>query len=164
MTDPRQRQELGILLFVANRALEQRAFDAVVAAGITDITLAQARIAARIAPDGSRVSDLAERARVTKQSAASLVEQLEKAEYVERVPDPTDGRARLVRLTPRLQRVAAVADAEVARVLAEWADHLGESRLEQLHRILSDLREITDPWVALVSANPSTGGKPCDST
>jgi DNA-binding MarR family transcriptional regulator len=111
VTTSRQRQELGLLLFVANRALEQRAFDAVAAAGITDITLAQARIAARIAPDGSRVSDLAEQARVTKQSAAALVEQLEKAEYVERVPDPTDGRARLVRLTPRLQRVAEVADA-----------------------------------------------------
>ena len=146
MTDPRQRQELGILLFVANRALEQRAFDAVVAAGITDITLAQARIAARIAPNGSRVSDLAEQARVTKQSASSLVEQLEKAEYVERVPDPTDGRARLVRLTPRLRRVAEAADAEVARVLAEWTDHIGEDRLQQLHEILRDLRGITDPW------------------
>lgn len=145
MTDPRQRQELGILLFVANRALEQRAFDAVVAAGITDITLAQARIAARIAPDGSRVSDLAEQARVTKQSAASLVEQLEKAGYVERVADPTDGRARLVRLTPKLQRVGRVADAEVARVLAEWADHVGAARLRQLHETLHDLRAIIDP-------------------
>ena len=146
MTIPRQRHELGILLFVANRALEQRAFDAVVAAGITDITLAQARIAARIAPDGSRVSDLAEQARVTKQSAASLVEQLERAGYVERVPDPTDGRARLVRLTSRLRQVARVADAEVDAVLTEWADRVGEDRLEQLHDILRDLRGITDPW------------------
>jgi DNA-binding MarR family transcriptional regulator len=146
VADPRQRQELGILLFVANRALEQRAFNAVVAAGITDITLAQARIAARIAPDGSRVADLAGQARVTKQSAASLVEQLEKAAYVERVPDPTDGRARLVRWTPRLQRVAEAADAELARVLAERADQVGEDRLQQLHEILRDLRGITDPW------------------
>ncbi len=135
-----------MLLFVANRALEQRAYDAVVAAGITDITLAQARIAARIAPGGSRVSDLAEQARVTKQSAASLVEQLEKARYVERVPDPTDGRARLVRLTPRLHPVAEAADAEVERVLAEWAAHVGEKRLNQLHDTLRDLRAITDPW------------------
>jgi len=142
----RQRQELGILLFVANRALEQRAFDAIVAAGITDITLAQARVAARISPDGSRVSDLAEQARVTKQSAAFLVEQLETAGYVERVPDPTDGRARLVRLTSRAGRVARAADAEVQRVLAEWADHVGEERLRQMHETLRDLREITDPW------------------
>ena len=141
-----QLQELGILLFVANRALEQRAFDAVVAAGITDITLAQARVAARIGPDGSRVSELAEQARVTKQSAAFLVEQLETAGYVERVPDPTDGRARLVRLTTRARRVARAADAEVQRVLTEWAHHVGEERLRQMHETLRDLREITDPW------------------
>lgn len=146
MPVPRQRQELGVLLFVANRALEQQVFDALVAAGVTDLTPAQARIAARIAPDGSRVSDLAAQARVTKQSAASLVEQLERAGYVERVPDPTDGRARLVRLTPRLARVAEVADAEVERVLAGWARVVGEERLDDLHGILRDLRGVTDPW------------------
>ena len=146
MDDPGQRQELGILLFVANRALEQRAFDAVVAAGFTDITPAQARVAARIGPDGSRVSDLAEQARVTKQSAAFLVEQLEAAGYVERVPDPTDGRARLVRLTSRARGVVRAAGAAVERVLAEWSDHVGERRLRQVHETLRDLREITDPW------------------
>ena len=134
------------MLFVANRALEQRAFDAVVAAGITDITLAQARVAARIAPGGTRVSDLALQARVTKQSAAFLVEQLEAAGYVERDFDPTDRRARLVRLTPRAQRVAQAANAEVERVLAEWADHVGEERLRQVYETLRDLRQITDPW------------------
>lgn len=146
MNTPGQRRELGILLFVANRELERRAHDAVVAAGITDITVAQARVAARISPDGSRVSELADQARVSKQSAAFLVEQLEAAGYVERVPDPTDGRARLVRLTTRTRRVAEVADAEVERVLAEWADHVGEDRLRQVHETLRDLREITDPW------------------
>jgi DNA-binding MarR family transcriptional regulator len=75
-----------------------------------------------------------------------LVEQPEKADYVERVPDPTDGRARLVRPTPRLRRVAQVADAQIARVLAEWADHVGEDGLQQRHETLRDLREITDPW------------------
>lgn len=134
------------MLFVANRELERRAHDALVAAGITNITLAQARVAARISPHGSRVSDLADQARVTKQSAAFLVEQLEAAGYVERAPDPTDGRARLVRLTTRARRVAEVADAEVQRVLAEWADHVGEERLRQVHETLRDLREITDPW------------------
>jgi len=141
-----QRRDLGILLFIANRALEQRAFDAVVDAGFTDITLAQARVAARISLQGSRVTELAEQARVTKQSAAFLVEQLEAAGYVQRDPDPTDGRARLVRLTPRAQRVAQVADAEVERVLTEWSDHVGQKRLRQMHQTLRDLRQITDPW------------------
>jgi DNA-binding MarR family transcriptional regulator len=142
----RQQPNLGILLYVAYRALEQRAHDAVAAAGITDITLAQARIAARIGPHGTRVSELAERARVTKQSAGFLVEQLEATGYVERVPDPADRRARLVRLTARADRVVTAANTEVERVLAEWAEHVGEDRLRQVHDTLLDLREITDPW------------------
>jgi DNA-binding MarR family transcriptional regulator len=143
----RQEPNLGVLLFIAHRALEQRAHDAVVAAGVTDITLAQARIAARIGPGGTRVSDLAAQARVTKQSAAFLVEQLEAAGYVERVPDPADGRARLVRLTARADRVVKTANAEVERVLTEWADHVGVDRLRQVSQTLLDLREITDPWL-----------------
>jgi DNA-binding MarR family transcriptional regulator len=142
----RQEPNLGILLFVAYRALEQRAHDAVIAAGIADITLAQARIAARIGPHGTRVSDLAEQARVTRQSAGFLVDQLESAGYVERVPDPTDRRARLVRLTARADRVVKTANAEVERVLAEWSDHVGADRLQRMHETLQDLREITDPW------------------
>ena len=58
----------------------------------------------------------------------------------------TDGRARLVRLTTRALRLTQVADAEVERVLAEWADHVGEERLRQMNETLRDLREITDPW------------------
>jgi DNA-binding MarR family transcriptional regulator len=142
----RQEPNLGILLFVAYRALEQRAHDAIVAASITDITLAQARVAARIGQHGTRVSELAEQARVTKQSAGFLVQQLEAAGYVERVPDPTDRRARLVRLTARGDRVVQTANAEVDRVLTEWATRVGTNRLQQMHETLLDLRPITDPW------------------
>ncbi|MDX6318059.1 MAG: hypothetical protein QOD35_1459 [Nocardioidaceae bacterium] len=146
MTTNRQEPNLGILLFVAYRALERRAHDALVAADITDITLAQARIAARIGPHGTRVSELAEQARVTKQSAGFLVEQLEATGYVERVPDPADRRARLVRLTTRADKVVKTANSEVDRVLAEWAEHVGPDRLRQVYETLLDLREITDPW------------------
>jgi DNA-binding MarR family transcriptional regulator len=146
VTTERQEPNLGVLLFVAYRALEQRAHHALVAAGITDITMAQARIAARIGPNGTRVSELAERARVTKQSAGFLVEQLEAAGYVDRVSDPTDRRARLVRLTAHADRVVEAANSEVERVLAEWSEHVGADRLRQLYDTLLDLREITDPW------------------
>ena len=46
--------------------------------------------------DGTRVSVLAERAQITKQSMAELVAHLEHHGYVERVPDPADRRAKLV--------------------------------------------------------------------
>jgi DNA-binding MarR family transcriptional regulator len=141
-----QEPNLGILLFIANRSLEQRAHDAIVAAGITDITLAQARVASRIGPLGTRISDLAAQARVTKQTAAFLVQQLEAVGYVERVPDPDDGRARLVRLTASADQVVSAANAEVERALGEWAQHVGPERLRQVHQTLLELRNLIDPW------------------
>src|SRR6476620_1735621 len=90
---------VGLLMFIASRDVENRVLAAMRRAGIDDITLAQARVAARIGPKGTRLSDLAEQAEVTKQTATALVDRLEASGYVERVPDPSDGRARLVRLT-----------------------------------------------------------------
>jgi len=80
-------------MFIAGRAAEIRILDAVQRAGYPDITMAQARIAARIGPDGTRLGALAEQAQVAKQTATALVDRLERAGYVERVVDPTDARA-----------------------------------------------------------------------
>ena len=91
----------SLLMFIAQRSAEGRIYEAVRHAGFTDVTVAQGRLAAGIDPDGTRLSVLAERAQVAKQTATALVDHLERSGYVERVPDPADGRARLVRLTDR---------------------------------------------------------------
>jgi DNA-binding MarR family transcriptional regulator len=136
----------GLLLFLPYRALEQRVLAAVVAAGFDDLTPARARVFQRIAPGGSRLTDLAEQAQITKQSAGFLVDQLQERGYVERVPDPSDARARLVRIAGRGERVLPVAAAAVAQVEAEWAEHLGPRSMEQLRAALERLAEITDPY------------------
>ncbi|WP_141812039.1 MarR family winged helix-turn-helix transcriptional regulator [Nocardia bhagyanarayanae] len=133
-------------MFIPYRAMEQRVFDALAAAGYADITVAQARLVQRLGPDGTRLTLLAEQAQVTKQTAGFLVDQLERAGYVERVPDPADGRARLVRLTERGEAVTALANRTVAAVEAEWREVLGERTMNQLRRALTKLREHTDPF------------------
>ena len=137
---------LGLLLFIPYRAMESRVMAELVRAGFDDLTLAQAKLFQRIAPDGSRLTDLAEQAQVTKQSAAFLVDQLEAAGYVRRKPDPTDGRARLVCIADRGARAVAVSAEIVDAVEEEWTRHLGPGRTSQLRGILADLREITDPY------------------
>lgn len=137
---------LGLLLLLPYRSMEARVFAALAAAGFDDFTPAQARVFQRIAPGGSRLTDLAEQAQITKQSAGFLVDQLARAGYVERAPDPTDARARLVRIAPRGARAVPLAAAIVAEVEAEWAAHLGAGRVDQLREILTDLRDITDPY------------------
>ena len=141
MSDP----SLGVLLFLPYRHLEQRILDAVVAAGYP-VTLAQARVFQRVDADGSRLTDLAAAAQVTKQTAGFLVDQLVAGGYVERVPDPTDARARLVRITAHGYAAIAVARAVQDEIEGKWRDHLGAAELERLRRSLLRLREITDPW------------------
>lgn len=134
-----------MLLFIPYRAMEVRVLEAVVAAGYP-VTMAQARVFQRIAPDGSRLTDLAAAAEVTKQSAGFLVDQLEANGYVERVPDPSDARARLIRLTSRGHEVVAVARPVQQQVEAEWVAHLGRERTEQLYATLAELRKVADPF------------------
>ena len=86
----------ALLMFISFRHAEERIVEHLRAHGFADLTLAQGRLAARVAEGGSRVTELAEAAQVTKQTAGFLVNQLEKGGYVERVPDPSDARARLV--------------------------------------------------------------------
>jgi DNA-binding MarR family transcriptional regulator len=137
---------VGVLLFLPYRAMETRVFEGLAAAGFADLTPAQARVLQRIAPGGSRLTDLAAQAAITKQSAGFLVDQLEGGGYVERVPDPADGRARLVQIAERGRRSVETSRGIVAQVEAAWTAHLGERRMAQLRRILADLREVTDPW------------------
>jgi DNA-binding MarR family transcriptional regulator len=92
------------------------------------------------------VTELAEHARITKQTAGFLVDQLERAGYVRRVPDPADARARLVQIAPRGEAAIAVARAAEAEVEAEWTRYLGKQGANQLRRALTRLRQITDPY------------------
>src|ERR687898_799338 len=50
---------------------------------------------------GSRLTDLAERAGLTKQAVGEAVAELERKGYLKRVPDPQDGRAKIIKLTER---------------------------------------------------------------
>ena len=136
----------ALLMFIAHRAAEGRVFEALRSAGFDDLTLAQCRICQRLNADGIRVTDVAEQASVTKQTAGALVDELAANGYVTRRPDPRDARARLVVLTDRGEELCAAAAAEVGRIEAEWRSHLGATAYAELCAALVSLREITDPY------------------
>ena len=136
----------SLLMFISARAAADRIFRAVHDAGFEDVTIAQSRLLMGIDIDGTRLSVLAERAQIAKQTATALVDKLERAGYVERVLDPSDGRARLVRMTPRAEAVLPLARAEEDRIEAEWRAHLGPELMDHLREALTALRDITDPY------------------
>jgi DNA-binding MarR family transcriptional regulator len=90
---------------------------------------------------GTRVSVLAERAQITKQSMAELVAHLEHHGYVERIPDPADRRAKLVRATARGDELYAIAREFVAELELQWTKRLGKKKMRQLRELLEELNE-----------------------
>jgi DNA-binding MarR family transcriptional regulator len=92
--------------------------------------------------EGTRVSDLARRAQITKQSMAELVAHLERYGYVERVPDPSDRRAKLVRTTTKGQELHSIARAFVAELEERWGARLGKVKMEQLKQLLAELNRV----------------------
>ena len=89
---------------------------------------------------GTTVSLLAERAQMTKQAMAELVRHLETHGYVERVPDPTDGRAKLVLPTDRGREVFAIAQRLVPEVEDLVRNIIGADRMSALSDDLEAIR------------------------
>jgi DNA-binding MarR family transcriptional regulator len=139
-TSPRSRPaNLAILLRepfrVGNEVLHRRFAQR----GHPDIRPAHGNVMQFLDDDGTTVSVLAQRAQITKQSMAELVEHLERLGYVERVPDPSDRRAKLVRATPRGRQLYAIAGEVVAEIEAEWTKRLGKAKMRQLRELLEEL-------------------------
>ncbi len=93
---------------------------------------------------GLRLTDLAEQTHTTKQALRYTINQLEAAGYVERVPDPTDGRAKIIRFTERGWQGRRVADEIIASIERECVQRLGEERMKQLEVLMKDVSSVLE--------------------
>ncbi len=123
---------LGVALGAFGDELSKR----VGAAGLTDVRPSHGCVFGTIDPQGSRLTDLAQRANMTKQSVGEATSDLEQLGYVERVPDPNDGRAKIIRLTERGREAQAVGRLLIADIEREWAQRYGEERVADLRDVL----------------------------
>ena len=89
-----------------------------------------------IDPEGTRLTELAARARMTKQSVGEVTSDLEQRGYVERVPDPSDGRAKIIRLTERGRAAQALGVGLIDEIEQEWAERFGAERVAALREAL----------------------------
>jgi len=93
---------------------------------------------------GLRLTELAERTHTTKQAMRYTINQLEAAGYVERVPDPTDGRAKIIRLTERGWKLRRVGDEIIASLEEECVRQLGEERMRQFEALMKDVSSVLE--------------------
>jgi DNA-binding MarR family transcriptional regulator len=106
------------------------------AAGLDGIRPAQAVALVPLALGPLHASALADRLRVTRQAVAQAVAALERHGYVTRVPDPDDGRVRLIELTPRGRQVLRVMRSNAVELENKWQRALGKRRLAEFRETL----------------------------
>jgi DNA-binding MarR family transcriptional regulator len=140
----RHRPHLGVLLERARRRLYDQVARDAHQAGFTELRPAHAAVFAFLPADGTRLTELARRAQVTKQSMGELVRDLERSGYLVQLPDPADGRAKIVTFTDRGRVANEVGILAVSSVEDEWAERIGADRARELRATLEALTELRD--------------------
>jgi DNA-binding MarR family transcriptional regulator len=102
---------------------------------------AHSAVFAQLRPEGSRLTALARGANMTPQAMGELVDELEQLGYVERRPDPTDRRAKLIVLTRRGRNCVEAGMATIDGIEARLTELLGERGHRQLRTLLQKVLE-----------------------
>jgi DNA-binding MarR family transcriptional regulator len=92
-----------------------------------------------LAKDGGRITELAEQLAISKQAVNQTINQIEDAGYVQRRPDPLDGRAKRVVLTAAGEQLLRQGAALLATIEMEFVAVIGRDGLERLSANLAAL-------------------------
>jgi DNA-binding MarR family transcriptional regulator len=137
--------DLARLLLGAHRALTADLAVELEERGWPDLRASHATLLLNVdRRTGTRLTELARRAGVTKQAVMVVVDDLEMRGLVRRTPDLDDGRAKVVRLTARGRTCAAECRRAVAAVEARARRSLGGRRYDGLRESLELLLETAD--------------------
>src|SRR5580698_8460906 len=102
----------------------------------------QRRVLGRTPLEGIRVTALAERTQMTAQALGTIVDVLVLTGYLERVRDPHDRRAKLLRPTEAGRRVHAIARGKLAVLEDRWRHELGDRQWRELRSTLAFLSRL----------------------
>ncbi len=130
---------IGALLAIPHYELQRRVEAGFADAGLPEIRPAHNPIFQWLPEDGARVTELAAQIGTTKQAVGYLVDYLEAHGFLERVSDPRDGRAFLVRRTQKGWLVNETARRLVEEIQADWAERIGQERMAELLGLLGEL-------------------------
>jgi DNA-binding MarR family transcriptional regulator len=134
-----RRQDFLALLHEAADAVVGELAARTEALGYGDVRGAHGCVFGNIDPDGMRLTELAERAGMTKQAVGEAVSDLERLGYAERAADATDGRAKIIRLTKRGQAAQNAGFQIIAEIEDEWRKRFGASRVDGMRSLLLDI-------------------------
>lgn len=132
--------DLARLLLECHRALSSELVSGLVERGYPDLRPGHASVFLHVdRRAGTRLTELARRARMTKQGMMLVVDDLESRGYVRRAPDPDDARAKVVKLTAHGRRAAGECRRVVQALETRTRRALGERRYEALREALDEM-------------------------
>jgi DNA-binding MarR family transcriptional regulator len=129
----------------ADRALQQHMVASAHAHGRTDVKPAHDAVFSILGDHGERPADLAARAGITRQSMGEVIREMVANGLLEMVPDPSDGRAKIVTYTEEGKAFASEGYRHLRRLEARFEDEFGadyEAARAVLERIVTLLDEI----------------------
>jgi DNA-binding MarR family transcriptional regulator len=131
--------DFGILLGLAYSAFVDELRAHLAEKGFDGLNRSFGYVARALAEDSLSLSELAGRLGITSQGALKIVDDMEQNRYLERSPDPSDGRAKRLRLTKRGRAALAAARAFHARFEADLARRMGTRPTAALRSALTHL-------------------------
>ena len=137
---PSGTDHFGNLLRDPTLAGQQLVAEELARRGFADLRPALLAVAQHVGAEGTRVTELAARAWLTKATVVHAVDELERLGYVSREPDPADRRAKLVRMTARGHAAEQIGREVIADLRAAWAELIGEEEMDALEAGLRRLR------------------------
>jgi DNA-binding MarR family transcriptional regulator len=132
-------RHVGAMLRMVSQWVRDEVYEGVVDAGYEDLNPSHIWAFRYPGTDGMRPSELAAELQITRQSVNGLMGDLERRGYVIREPDPTDGRARVIRLTAKGRGLEETAYEQARRAERRIAEMLGPRRFGQLCAVLEAL-------------------------
>ena len=137
------RENLGYLLAKASQRWNELLAEGFAEEGFPEVRPSYGSVLIPLfEEDGLRMGEIARRSRLTKQTITTLVRLCERDGLVERTPDPEDGRATIVSLTPHARRFEPVAERVLGRLAREVAELFGPRQRATLRSTLVDLAEL----------------------
>lgn len=110
-----------------------------------DLRPAHTALFPHVSLEGTRTTELAARMGITKQAVGQVVAELEEAGMLHRVPDPSDGRAKLVRFTAAGKKALLTGIGVLDEVEADLAQRVGGPAMGRLRRDLARLVAALEP-------------------
>jgi DNA-binding MarR family transcriptional regulator len=136
--------DFGILLGLSYQAFVDELRAALHTQGFTDMGPNYGYVFRALGAEALHLRALAGRLGMTDQGAAKIVDEMEARGYVERQPDPEDGRIKRLRLARRGRAALAAAHRFHSQYERRLADRLGAREVATLRRVLEAIGASSD--------------------